>query len=366
LIDRVTLRCPLNSTSLGNVSYNFLKELYKKGVKVSLLPVQQKADLSSYDSITEDFKDWIAESVEKRFDTIRRSNPFINLWHINGSDAKVADKNLLYTFYEANAPTPQEINLVNLYDKVCFSSEHAAKVFAENKAENCSAIPLGFDSDLFRTGKEYLTGKIHFGLMGKWERRKHTTKIIQTWLKAYGNNFDFQLTCCVNNAFLNQSEMSALKSEALMGKNFGNINFLPWLAENSQVNDYLNSIDIDLGGASGAEGWNLPCFNAACLGKWPIVLNSTSHKDWATEENSILMQPSGDQDITDGKFFINDSGFNQGTMSTFSEKDLLNSMEKAADKVWGGETNGEGVKLGKKFTYEKTINKIFDKFVEIS
>ena len=37
------------------------------------------------------------------------------------------------------------------------------------------------------------------------------------------------------------------------GKNYGNINFLPFLPKNSQVNDYLNSIDIDLGGMSGVK-----------------------------------------------------------------------------------------------------------------
>ena len=100
-------------------------------------------------------------------------------------------------------------------------------------------------------------------------------------------------------------------------KSYGNVNFLPFMPKNSQVNDYLNSIDIDLGGMSGAEGWNLPSFNATCLGKWSIVLNCSAHKDWANEENCILLNPSGKEPVYDKIFFQEGSEFNQGNIYTF-------------------------------------------------
>jgi hypothetical protein len=106
--------------------------------------------------------------------------------------------------------------------------------------------------------------KIHFGLMGKFEKRKHTEKIIKTWIKKYGNNYNYQLTCCINNPFFKKEQMESLINNLLGGTRYGNINFLPFLPHNSQVNDFINSIDIDLGGMSGAEGWNLPSFNATC------------------------------------------------------------------------------------------------------
>ena len=84
--------------------------------------------------------------------------------------------------------------------------------------------------------------------------------------------------------------MNQAVSQALEGKRYGNINFLPYLKTNSEVNDFLNAIDIDLSGLSGGEGWNLPSFNATALGKWSIVLNATSHTDWATQSNSILVE----------------------------------------------------------------------------
>ncbi|NDG53929.1 MAG: hypothetical protein EBY39_13075, partial [Flavobacteriia bacterium] len=177
--------------------------------------------------------------------------------------------------------------------------------------------------------------------MGKFEKRKHTEKIIRCWAKKYGNNYNYQLTCCVSNPFYKKEDMQNTLSNVLQGKRYGNINFLPFMPKNSEVNDYLNSIDIDLGGMSGAEGWNLPSFNATCLGKWSVVLNSTSHKDWATKENSILVEPNGSEPIYDGIFFHKNTPFNQGNISTFNEDEFISAMEKAETKCKINNTEGE-------------------------
>ena len=150
--------------------------------------------------------------------------------------------------------------------------------------------------------------------MGKFEKRKHTAKILKLWAKKYGNNYNYQLSCCITNPFLKKEQLEGMITQALEGKSYGNINFIPFLPQNAQVNDYLNSIDIDIGGVSGAEGWNLPSFNATCLGKWSIVLNETSHKDWANKDNCILVNSLGKEPCYDGKFFVQGGEFNQGNI----------------------------------------------------
>lgn len=194
--------------------------------------------------------------------------------------------------------------------------------------------------------------------MGKIEKRKHTEKIIQNWIKKYGNNYNYQLTCCISNPFFKKEQMESAIRNILGGKRYGNINFLPFLPKNSQVNDYLNSIDIDLGGMSGAEGWNLPSFNATCLGKWSIVLNSTSHTDWATEQNSILIDPSGKEEVYENIFFKKGSEFNQGNIYTFDDDEFISAMEKA--ETICKKENTEGKKLKDKFTYKNTLEKILE------
>jgi hypothetical protein len=219
-------------------------------------------------------------------------------------------------------------------------------------------VPIGFDPDFYKTNRAYLLGKTHFGLIGKLEKRKHTAKIIQLWAKKYGNNYNYQLSCCITNPFFQPQQMNQAIGQILEGKRYGNINFLPYLKTNSEVNDLLNAVDIDLSGLSGGEGWNLPSFNATALGKWSVVLDATSHKDWATTTNSILVSSNGKEDAEDGIFFKKGNPFNQGQIYTFDDDEVVAAMELAEGKA--KHPNTEGEKLKEDFTYEKTVDKLLE------
>ena len=348
---------PINALSLGNVTVNFLREIKKRDIDLSLFPVGDQGEFNAYDKVTEEFKQWITNSAANRFKKLNSKSQSLKVWHINGSE-KVLPNQHLYTFYELDSPTEEEINIVKIQKHVFFSCSEAAEVFKKAGCENVSYVPLGFDPDFHITDKKYLEDKIHFGLIGKFERRKNTQAIIQLWTKKYGNNPKYQLTCLVNNPFLNKEQMEQGISAALSGKNWSNVNFLPHLKTNSEVNDLINSIDIDLSGLSNGEGWNLPSFNATALGKWSIVSNCSAHKDWATEENSILVEPVGKQSCYDNFFFKEGLPFNQGQYYKLNGDDILNAFDKAVERV--GQSNTEGTKLRDKFTYSKTVDSILD------
>lgn len=343
---------PINSLSFGNVSYNLLKAMYKQDYNVAIFPIG-KVDVSSFEEKDIDFKKWLESCVKNRYERLDKEKTTLQMWHLNGSEHRVSSKHILYTFYELDKPTTAEQKLASFHDKTVFSSS-----FASAKFKGSHFAPLGFDESFHKTGKTYMPNKIHFGLMGKFEKRKHTEKIIKAWIRKYGNNYDYQLTCCITNPFFKKEQMESAISNILEGKRYGNINFLPFLPQNSQVNDYLNSIDIDLGGMSGAEGWNLPSFNATCLGKWSIILNATSHKDWATKDNSVLVEPSGTEEIYDNIFFHKGTEFNQGNIYTFNDDEFISAMELAETKCKINNTEGE--KLKDKFTYVNTLNKILE------
>ena len=351
---KLLLEVPLNRLSFGNVAFNLIRELHKKEVDIGVFPIGEP-DLSAYD-FSEDLKKYIENAINARFDYLSQDIPSFKLWHLNGSENRKTKNQYLFTFYECNQPTPIESAICNVQDHVFFSSNDAIDNFKRVGCNNTSFLPLGLDEDFKTTGKTYMEGVTHFGLMGKFENRKHTQKIIQTWLKKYGNNSKYLLTCCVTNPFFKPDQMQGLINNTLGGKHYSNINFLPVLQKNSEVNEFLNSVDIDLTGLSGGEGWNLPAFNATCLGKWSIVLNCTSHKDWATNENSILINPSGDMPVSDGMFFNEQQPFNQGTFYTWTEEEAVWAMEEAEEKV--GQINTEGVKLGDNMTYSKTVDSI--------
>ena len=345
---KILLEAPLNSLSLGNVSYNILRELFEKGHDVALWPTGN-IDIEAFDP-SDEMKLKIKDALDKRVSFLSDEIPVIKVWHINGSENKKNANQYLYTFYECNQPTDVELAFCKHQKETILSSSCAAELL------NAKYVPLGFDKDFAPNDKKYLNDVIHFGLMGKFEKRKHTARILNAWAKKYGNNNKYQLTCCIGNPFFKDEEINALISTSLEGKQYSNINFLPFLPRNKDVNDFINAIDIDLSGLSGAEGWNLPAFNATCMGKWSVVLNATSHKDWANENNSVILEPSSEFPCYDNKFFVQGSSFNQGTFYSWTEDECISAMEKAEQKV--GQVNTEGQKLADKFTYSKTVDGI--------
>jgi hypothetical protein len=346
------VEAPLNSLSFGNVSYNFLRELHKANVDIAYFPIGEP-DIAAFQP-SQSFVGWLQKAISIRYDSLSKDVPTLKLWHLNGSDFLRTRRQTLITFYECNKPTNIEKSIVALQTKTLFSSK-----FASDQFEGSDTFKLGFDEDFKLTGKTYLKDRVHFGLCGKFEKRKHTEKIIRTWLKKYGNNNKYLLSCCVTNPFFKPEDMQKIIANTLEGKYYSNINFIPWLKTNAEMNDFLNAIDIDLTGMSGGEGWNLPSFNATCLGKWSVVLNGTAHKEWANQDNSILVEPNGEQPSQDGVFFRENSEFNQGTFLTFDDEHLISAMETAESKV--GQINTCGTLLGQTFTYKSALEQILSK-----
>jgi hypothetical protein len=355
---------PINQVSFGNVSYNILRQLWRKDVNVMFYPYGGQVNLDVFDKTDEEFYQWLVKSTKESNSLIKKDIPSFKLWHLNGSHQRSSSKQALYTFYELNEPTESEINLAKLQDKIYFSSNHAADKFKKHGV-NAEVLPVGFDEDFHKTEKEYLDPEVvHFGLMGKFEKRKHTEKIIKLWLSKYGNNNKYLLSVCVTNPFLQENEMKAVINNCLEGKRYTNINFVPFLTTNSEVNELLNAIDIDLTGLSGAEGWNLPSFNATCLGKWSIVLNETAHKDWANNTNSILVDSNGTEPCYDGKFFVEGQPFNQGSIYTWDSDVVAQAMETAVSKK--GQINTAGEELKNKFSYSNSVDRLLKGIEEMA
>ncbi len=349
---------PINGLSFGNVGVNILRELFKRQTPTSLFPRGGQKDLSAFNLLSEDFKAWIEQAEKDRYRALDKDSPTLTLWHLNGADRRMSSKQFLFTFYELETPTFIEKKIASFQDHVFLTSPPAVKAFQQIGCSNVSYVPIGFDPDLkeHKSKKRSVEDKIHFVLMGKYEKRKHTKEIVKAWLKKYGNNNGYLLTCAITNPFLKQDQMTALLNQLVDGKHYSNINFLPHLKTNTEVNHLLNSADVDLTGLSGAEGWNLPSFNATALGKWSVVYNHTGHQAWATEQNSILLPPNDKEDVYDSLFFHRGQDFNQGTIYGFNEEQAIAGMETAVSKAMT--PNTEGVKLQTDFTYERTVTEI--------
>jgi hypothetical protein len=364
-MQKIILEAPFNSLSFGNVSYNLLREFWKKRDEISLLiyPIG-KVDFSVFDKMSPDMLKWFNSAVKSTpYNLTKDKIPSIKLWHLSGSETKIGDSQTLYTFHELDAITPAEVNVVNRQYSTIFSSSHSASLFKDGAGcTNVQYCGLGFDEDFNIDPISRADGVVHFGLMGKFEKRKHTREIVQIWLENFGNNPKYQLSLAITNPFIPEDKFKEVLRSTLGNTRWNNVNLLPFMKKNSYVAQFLNSIDIDLSGLSGAEGWNLPSFNATCMGKWSIVLNHTSHKDWATEENCILIEPNGVEPAEDGLFFSSTSPFNQGNIYTFDKDKVSQAMRQAVIK--SGQVNSSGLQLKESHSYKNLAETLIKSAIE--
>ncbi len=85
-------------------------------------------------------------------------------------------------------------------------------------------------------------------------------------------------------------------------------------------------------------------------------MNHTAHKDWANKQNSILIEPDQQVPIYDDIFFKPNQPFNQGNFNVISDDNMINAFEKS--EKFTRKINKEGLKLQKKFSYKKTLDKL--------
>jgi hypothetical protein len=354
---KLIVEAPLNNLSFGQVSYNILRELFKRPeIEIGYFPIGD-ISLGCFEPEKE-FLNKLQEATNRRFDLLDRHTPSLRLWHLQGSDSLRTVNQTLLTFYECSEPSGYEKKVCSLQYQTLFSSSYARKKFydAGIGLGKIGTFECGFDPDLKIQDKEYFQDRTVWTLVGKWEVRKQTREIIKAWIKKYGNNRKHSLNLLVNNPFFTPEDNQRLLMETFGGQRYWNINVLPHLTTNKEVNELLTNTDIDLSGLSAAEGWGLPAFNATALGKWSIVSNHTSHKDWATADNSILVEPDGTIPVYDGAFFRKESPVNHGVFYTLSEEKMIAAMELAEAKA--GTKNENGLKLQEEFSWKNSVDNI--------
>lgn len=350
---------PVNTVSFGQVSSGILREI-KSRVSDSCINLFTigTPDLSS---LTEDndFKTWLNKSIDQAPNLHQRKTHLIKLWHLydhNYTLASYSDEQSVITFHELDSLTEREINIAKSIKNVYLTSQYSIDVFA-NHGIQAKYLPLYFDHFHFvKTEKKYFDDdRITFNLVGKFEKRKNHKQIIQAWLKRFGNDNRYFLQCAIHNTFLKHEENNQIFASLLNGVRYSNINFLTFMAKNSQFNDFLNSGDIVIGG-SGGEGWGLPEFHSVALGKYGVIMDSTGYKSWADDSNSILFQEGPKEEIYDDMFFRKGMPYNQGNYFSLDPDAFIDACEKAIEKCRINRINSKGLSLSENFSVDKTVD----------
>jgi hypothetical protein len=344
--NQLALEVPINAVSFGSVSIALLREMHKRGLMPSIFPIGP-VDLSAQKPDPA-FNQWLGNCINNASLKHSRKNPAIRLWHIQGSLSSLSSTNSqLITFYEQDQITPLEINVLRNQDKVYVTSRYTQQVFGMFGIKS-DYLPLGFDSHNFSAlpVRPKIEGVTSFFTGGKWEARKRSAQVIRAWAKRYGNNKDYRLNCAVHNPFLKPEDQNAMIGQALEGKAYWNINWLPWSATNAEYNAVLQSSDIVLS-MSGGEGRDLPCYHAVALGAWPVALRAHAFLDYLDDTNAVLVNPNGKAPGFDGVFFHPGQPVNQGAFFTWADEDFIAGCEEAERRVKSLGLNKKGMELQK-------------------
>lgn len=351
-----TLNLPINKVSFGQVSLAILREIYRRGLSPSLLPIGDIKIESSQES--EDFIKWINNCVNSYYVNHTRETPTIKLWHLSGGFESVSKKQILISFYELDSPTQFEQNVAK--SNICvFTNQFTCEVFAKLDIPTIY-IPLGFDSFNFkRLNKKFFDDdRITFNICGKFERRKNQVRMIKSWVKKFGNNKKYSLQISCRNSFISKEMEDNILNQALENKSYFNVNNIGWIDSNISYNEFLNSADVILAMSSG-EGWGIPEFSSVAIGKHSVVLNAHAYKSWADDKNSVLVNPiEGKIECYDNLFFKKGAHVNQGNYFNYNDDDFISACEEVVKRVESNRINEEGLKLQEKFNYSYVVDRI--------
>lgn len=351
MTNKIAFNVPINSVSFGQTSVALLREVCNEEIVSSIFPIGQ-SDLSSQPE-DKNFSMWLDLCLKRALKKHSRETPVFKLWHINDAMQSVSQQQTLLTFHETDSLTDTEVNILNNQKATIVTSSYSKEVFEGYGVNNVYHVPLGLDTFNFKAlnKKYYDDDTIVIGVLGKFENRKHTARILNLIAQKYGNNNKVRVHVAVFNPFFKQEDNQQLIGRALNGIQVWNFNFQGFLAKNSLYNDLLNSIDVVVG-MSGGEAFDLPVYQSVALGKHCVALNAHVYKDYLNSDNAVLVEPSGKMSAVDNVFFRQDSEFNVGNFFTWEDEAFVSGLEKAVERARINKVNEAGKTLAKR-TYKE-------------
>lgn len=349
----IAFNVPVNNLSFGQVSTAILREVFARGLSPSVFPIGQP-DLSTQKP-DEAFNRVLSAAITDGPRVHSRDDSVLRLWHINGSLESLSRRDSrLLTFFELDGLTPTEINVLRNQDRVYVTSTYTQRVFGDHGIR-AEYVPLGFDHHNFHRldKRPIVDGTTTFLLGGKLEKRKGHFKVLSAWAKRYGGDMRYRLNAAVVNPFMKKEHMDALIGQALGGKQYPNITFLPYMGTNAEYNAFLQSGQIYIA-MSGGEGRGLPEYHATAMGAWPVALNAHAYKDYLTDENAVLVPVSGKVPAADGVFFAPNGQYNVGNLFDWETDAFVAGCEAAEVRAAQG-INVAGLAL-QNLTYKETVD----------
>ena len=180
---------------------------------------------------------------------------------------------IAYNVWESTRQPETFFNQLLKFDEIWVPSEWQRECTIEQGADpnKVKVVPEGVDVHTFYPEtveplEEYHDGRFKFLLMGRWDYRKSTKEIIETFLKTFSPEEPIDLVVSVDNMW--GEEMDGFKTTEERLENYGltdpRIKIIHFPAREDYIK-YLKTGHVFVSCAR-SEGWNLPLIEAMACG----------------------------------------------------------------------------------------------------
>lgn len=142
-------------------------------------------------------------------------------------------------------------------------------------------VPEGVDDSIFYPDHTKSFEKFTFTLFGRWEYRKSTKEIIETFIETFNKDENVQLILSVDNNFATDNLKTTENRLNYYNLHSDKIKVVHFPNRNEYI-DYLKNGDVFISCAR-SEGWNLPLIESMACGKPSIYSNWGAQLEFAKD-----------------------------------------------------------------------------------
>lgn len=358
----INLSAPCNMLGFGIVGVNLLASLVEQGHEVALWPIPSQDRVEAHPKHHGSIRTGVAnqEFYNKDAPSIRHWHPFDLAQHV-GCGPRIGS-----TVFELDRFTDRELHHLRSQDGLAVPTSWGKRILEENGITlPICVLPHGVDREIFNElvqpalpelGKNNTTVFVH---CGKIEIRKSTDILLDVFNKAFESTDNVHLIVSFYNPFMTEAENKEWADLYLNSKLGSKITVIPGrLATQQDVAALMATADVGIFMAH-SEGFNLEAIELLSLGKHLIITNYSGHTEFATDDNSLLIEQVDLEMAYDGRWFDGKTG----RWMSIGEAEIdqaVDYMRIIHTKKQQGElrSNEPGIETAKQFSWDAAALKL--------
>jgi autotransporter strand-loop-strand O-heptosyltransferase len=281
-------------------------------------------------------------------------------------------KKIAYNVWETTRQPDNFFERLKTFDQIWVPSEWQKECTIEQgiPADKVKVVPEGVDVKTYKP-KNYVVSKpvnrpFRFLLVGRWDYRKATKEIIETFTKTFSEEENVELVLLVDNPFATDGLKTTEERLEKYGIKHSNLKIVHHLNKDEYV-DMLKNSDVFLSCARG-EGWNLPLIEAMSCGVPSIYSNWGAQLEFAKGRGipvGIVGEISANSTDKDHYSWIKDA---PGNFIEPDFEDLSKKMRKVVENytIYKKKALDDSDEIRQTFTWEnaaKIANNILNEFM---